>query len=238
WEYVVDTVFTVLAADSGKHFRVKVATTPANLLEDKCAVENSQKVFLQVFSMNCKALEEKFLNFSGKVISGHAELAWMTNNQRDSGEYEIERSDDGINFKKIGLIRISGSLNSTGYGFIDPDRMNSVAFYRLKVISQERNSQTYSKTVHLLNSNDFFRVSTPNPFKGNLKLEIFLPTDGEIDIQILNVLGKLMIKKVLTLSKGNSQYILPESGNLPQGWYILRTIHNGKPIQSRVFKSN
>ena len=238
WEYVVDTVFTVLSADSGKHFRVKVATTPANLLEDKCAVENSQKVFLQVYSLDCKALEEKFLNLSAKLVTGYAELKWMTGNQNSSGEYEIERSDEGINFKKIGVIRVSGFLNSNGYTFIDPDRMGSSAFYRLKLISQERNSETYSKTVHLVNANDYFRVSTPNPFKGNLKFELFLPSDGEIDIQILNVLGKLMIRKALTLPKGNSQFILPESGKLPQGWYILRTIHNGKAIQSRVFKSN
>ena len=82
------------------------------------------------------------------------------------------------------------------------------------------------------------RPSTPNPFKGNLKFEICLPSDGEIDIQISNVLRKRMIRKALTLSKGNSQFTLPESGNLPEGWYILRTTHDGKAIQSRVFKSN
>lgn len=238
WEYVVDTVFTVVAADSGKHYRVKVATTSANLAEDKCAVENSQKVFLQVFSMDCKALEEKFLNFSGKVINGYAELKWKPKNQNDLGEYEIERSNDGINFKKIGVIRNSEYLNKKGYEFVDPDRMNSVAFYRLKLVSIKGNSKTYSKTIYLFNANDPFRVSTLNPFKGTLKLDLFLPSDGEVDIQISSVLGKLMIKKVVSLSKGNAQYILRETGSLPQGWYILRTIHNGKAIQSKLFKSN
>lgn len=238
WEYVVDTVFRVVAADSGKHFRLKVATTASNLVEDKCAVDNSQKVFLQIFSMDCKALEGKFLNFSGKVINGYAELKWTPKNQNDLGEYEIERSPDGINFIKIGVIRTSEFLNKTGYGFIDPDRMNSVAFYRLKLVSVKGNSKTYSKTIHLANTNDSFRMNTSNPFKGNLKLYLFLPADGEVDIQILNVIGKLMIKKVVPLSKGNSQYILAESGNLPKGWYILRTIYNGKTIQSRLFKSN
>lgn len=238
WEYVVDTIFTVAAADSGMHFRVKVATTAANLLEDQCAVENSQKVYLQVFSMNCSALEEKFLNFSGNIIKGYAELKWTPKNQQDLGKYEIERSSDGINFKKIGVINTSEYLNKSGYGFMDPDRLNSVAFYRLKLVSKEGRSKTYSKTIHLFNANDPFRVSSPNPFKGNLKLDIFLPVDGKIDIQISNVLGRLVIKKEVSLSKGNSQLTLPETNSLPQGWYIIRTIHNGKAVQNRLFKSN
>jgi hypothetical protein len=238
WEYVVDTVFTVAASDSGMHFRVKVATTDANLLEDQCAVENSQKVYLQVFSMDCRALEEKFLNFTGNIIKGYAELKWTPKNQHDLGKYEIERSSDGINFKKIGVINTSESLNQTGYGFIDPDRLNSTAFYRLKLVSKEGRSKIYSKTIHLFNANDPFKVSSPNPFKGNLKLDIFLPVDGKIDIQISNVLGKLMVKKEVTLSKGNSHLTLSETNSLPQGWYIIRTIHNGKAVQNRLFKSN
>lgn len=238
WEYVVDTVFTVVEADSGKHFRVKVATTFSNLTDDKCAVDNSQKVFLQVFSMNCKALEEKFLNFSGIVNNSYAQLKWIPKNQNDLGMYEIERSYDGINFEKISVIRTSESLNKTGYIFIDPDRLNAGVYYRLKMVSMSGSSKTYSKTIHLFNNDNTFRVNTPNPFKGNLKFNIFLPSSGDVEIQISNVLGKLMIKKMVNLSKGDSKYILPESVNLPRGWYILRTIYNGKAVQSRVFKSN
>ena len=237
WVYVVDTVFTVLVADSGTHYRLKVATTLANLADDKCAVDNSQKVFLQVYSMDCKALEEKFLNFSGKLISGFTELKWTTGGQYEPGEYEVERSPDGINFKKIGILKTSTSLANTGYQFMDPDRVDGAIYYRLKLIGNGGKNKTYSKTIHLVNANSGYTVTTTNPFRGPLKLDVFLPEAGEMDIQISSVLGRLMIKKSVPLFKGNTQFTLPETGSLPQGWYILRTVFKGKVVQSRLFKN-
>ncbi len=237
WVYNVDTVFTVVESDSGTYFRLKVATTSVNLEDSKCAVDNSQKVYLQVFSMDCKALEEKFLNFSGKLANGFAELEWTPKNHHDPGEYEIERSPDGINYKKIGILQTSPAFNKKGYKFIDPDRLNGAAYYRLKLISNSGKSKTYSKTIHLFNANNSFKVTTLNPFIGQLKLDVFLPSDGELDIQISNIVGKLLIKKEVSLSKGNSQTILPETNGLPQGWYILRTMFKGQVVQSRLFKN-
>lgn len=237
WVYVVDTVFTVLASDSGTHYRLKVATTFDNLGEEKCAVDNSQKVFLQVFSMNCRALEEKFLNFSGKLISGFTELKWTTGGQYEPGEYEVERSPDGINFKKIGIVKTATSLANTGYQFIDPDRVNGAIYYRLKLIGHAGKNKTYSKTIHLDNANSGYTVTTTNPFRGQIKLDVFLPVAGELNIQISSVLGRLLVKKSVPLFEGNSQFILPETAALPQGWYILRTIFKGQVVQVRLFKN-
>ena len=237
WVYTVDTVFTVVAADSGMHYRVKVATTFENLEDTKCAVDNSQKVYLQVYSMNCKALEEKFLNFSGKLVNGFTNLEWTTKNQYEPGEYEIERSPDGTNFKKIGSLKNSMTFDKTGYRFIDPERLNGTAYYRLKLMNNHSRSKTYSKTIHLFTANSPFKISTSNPFAGQLKFAMFLPSEGEVDIQVSTILGKILIKKSVTLRKGNSSYVLKETGSLPQGWYIFRTTFKGEVVQSRLFKN-
>ena len=53
WVYVVDTTFTSVAADSGKYYRLKVATTFSNLSNPSCAVNNSQKIFLKIYNVTC-----------------------------------------------------------------------------------------------------------------------------------------------------------------------------------------
>ena len=237
WIYVVDTVFTVKAADSGTHYRLKVATTFDNLGDDKCAVDNSQKVFLQVYSMDCKALEEKFLNFSGKLTNFFSELKWSTEGQYEQGQYEVERSTDGINFKKIGILKTSVTFANSGYRFMDPGRVDSTAYYRLKLISNAGKIKSYSKTIHLGHLNNVFTVNTPNPFSGSLRIDVFVPSAGEMEIQISSIIGKLIINKTMPVLRGNSQLLLPETTSLPKGWYILRTMFNGQAVQSRLFKN-
>lgn len=236
WVYVADTVFTVVPADSGMHYRLKVATTSDNLEEEMCAVDNSQKVFLQVYNMRCLVLEEKFLDFEGKIVNNFVELKWTARNLLNLDEYEIESSYDGIHFKRIGVV--PASQGQVLYKWVDLQRVGSTAYYRLKLISRQSRSKTWSKIILLSVTTTTFKISTSNPFEGNLKLNIFLPFEGEMEIQLINISGKTLLKSTVPMGTGNSQYTLPNSANLPKGWYILRTSFNGAVFQNRLFKSN
>ncbi|MGH2565763.1 MAG: hypothetical protein ACRDE5_14700, partial [Ginsengibacter sp.] len=68
WQYVVDTAFTTVASDDGTYYRLKVGTTFSNLNDPTCSVNNSQKIYLKVFTSDCTVLDANILNFYGNIV--------------------------------------------------------------------------------------------------------------------------------------------------------------------------
>ncbi len=237
WVYVVDTVFTAVAADSGKYYRLKVATTFSNLINPNCAVNNSQKIFLNIYNINCTVLETRLLNFYGNIINDKALLIWISQGEENLREYEIERSIDGINFMRVGNVAAVNDINGSTYAFNDPENISSMVYYRLKLKNQT-NGNKFSKVIILYNKNNRLKVSTANPFKINLKIDVFLPEDGNVEFRLYNLLGKTVTKKTILLTKGNSQTTLDNVSLLPVGMYILRTSFGSTTVQTKLFKAD
>jgi len=133
WVYTVDTTFTPVKADSGTFYRLKVATTASNLNNSLCSVGNSQKIFVKVFNVNCTLLNNMILNFSGNIINDNAILKWTSEGETNLKEYEVEKSLDGINFSRTGIIATMNDINGATYSFNDPEPIPSVVYYRLRL---------------------------------------------------------------------------------------------------------
>ncbi|MGH2562886.1 MAG: T9SS type A sorting domain-containing protein, partial [Ginsengibacter sp.] len=236
WQYFVDTTFNSIAADSGKYFRLKVATTFPNLSNPSCAVDNSQKIFLKIFNTGCSLLNAGSIAFYGNIINDKAILKWTSQSDQDIKEYEVEKSIDGIKFLQVGIIT-ANNINGATYTFPDPETVASMAYYRVKLISKSNNNNVYSKIISLYNKNALLKVSVVNPFKSNLRIDIFSPKEGDINFILFDMFGKMVIKKTLHLSEGNSQAILSDVDYLPSGVYFLRTVCNNTVVQNKLFKT-
>ena len=90
----------------------------------------------------------------------------------------------------------------------------------------------------IYNNNAPFRISTINPFKNNLKIEIAVPSDGQMEISLFDMYGKIVSKKNLHAIKGNSNVDMNDINKLSSGIYILRVQFNGQMIQNKLFKTN
>ena len=110
--------------------------------------------------------------------------------------------------------------------------------YRLRLITKDVNDNKYSKTIVIYNNNAPFRISTINPFKNNLKIEINVPSDGQMEINLFDMYGKIVSKKSLQAPKGNSKVDMDDISKLASGMYILRVQFNGELIQNKLFKTN
>ena len=236
WQYVVDTTFYAVAADSGKYYQLKVATTFANLSNSVCAVANSQKIFLKVYNVSCATLDAQVLNFSGIINNDKANLKWTSQNQGNLKTYQIERSIDGINFSQIGVVVGTNDINEVYYSFNDPEAVASIVYYRLKLSGTLDIDNKYSKIIALYNKNANLKVTAVNPFKTSLKMNVFLPGDGQTDFYLFDVFGNTISKKSMRLTKGNTQIFFGDLGNLSPGMYILSTKFNNAVVQNRLFK--
>ncbi|HET7117673.1 MAG TPA: T9SS type A sorting domain-containing protein [Hanamia sp.] len=237
WVYHVDTVYIPSAADSGKLIRLKVASTSSNLTNSNCSVNNSQNVFLKIYSRSCSVLNAMLLNFSGVIFNNKASLQWTSKNENGLKEYDVEKSIDGINFLQIGKVSAVNDPGAT-YAFKDPEDISSIIYYRLKFINSDLSNIKYSKIISLHNKSASFKISTTNPFSNNLKIDVFLPHEGIVDFNLYDIYGNVINKKSLQLTTGNSQVLLDNLNGLTPGIYILRAFFDGIILQNKLIKAN
>lgn len=238
WVYVVDTSFITVKADSGTYYQLKVGTTFSNLSNPTCSVNNSQKIFLKVFNVSCTLLDAQLLNFSGSIMNDKAILQWTSQNETNLKAYEVEKSIDGTNFSQTGIVAAVNDINGASYTFNDAETISSLEYYRLKLASMSGNDNKYSKIIVLYNKDALFKVTAVNPFKGNLKIGIFLPEDGNVVFNLYDIFGRTVSRKNLQLSRGNSQVAWDNLEMLPAGMYILRTQFNNRIILNKLFEVN
>jgi hypothetical protein len=93
----------------------------------------------------------KLLSFTGKLQSENIKLNWSTAFEQNNRGFEIEKSLDGINFRKIGFVVGAGNSNTINYSFTDPQRAVEFNYYRLKVVDID-NTFHYSDVVLVKNA--------------------------------------------------------------------------------------
>lgn len=238
YEYYVEAAFIPAAANNGYYFRLKVATTTSNLNNASCSVDKSQRVYLKVYTGNCSVLSAKILSFIGNVSNGKNILQWNVLDNANIKEYEIEKSVDGVHFSKVGSSTQGIPPEENTFVFTDSENISNVNYYRLKLISWNSNAISYSKTIMLYNKTSLFKISTINPFTSILKVNVFLPEPGNLEMNLFDMYGKCLIKKSFQLGIGNSEINFDNITNLPSGMYILNAFYNGMVVQSKLIKSN
>lgn len=238
YQYVVDSVFTPVAADSGVYLRLKVATTSANLNDVNCSVNNSQKVYLKVYSVDCSVLENTAVALDGKLAQNRAVLQWVAQNEQGLKEYHIEKSLDGIHFYTSGIVPALNTIEDAHYKYDDPEPVYGQAYYRIKIVKKNVGYQKFSNSIVLQNSNAPFKMSVINPFKNDLEVDLFVPQQGKVNLLLYDIYGKIVDKKMVQISKGRSKVVFENTGGLMPGVYILRAIHNNTTLQRKLIKAD
>lgn len=92
-------------------------------------------------------LPVELLSFKANNKNGAALLNWSTASEKDNDKFEVERSQDGRNFGKIGEVAGNGNSNRTlAYAFTDSRPTTGTNYYRLRQVDHDGTS-SYSKTI-------------------------------------------------------------------------------------------
>ena len=139
-------------------------------------------------------LPVELASFTASVKGSGILLNWITESEVDNFGFEIERSIDRAEFKKIGFVPGSGNSNSPKeYSFNDL-LVNGFLAYRLKQIDNN-GSYSYSKIVNVeaLNVSDYTVYQNyPNPFNPITSLKFKLPLESDVKLNVTNSLGEII----------------------------------------------
>lgn len=109
-------------------------------------------------------LPVRLLNFNGaRITNNEIELRWITTLEKDNLGFEIQKSQDGINFTSSGFVEGKGnSTEKTSYNFID-HKASEAVYYRLRQMDWDGNI-TISAIVYIPGSKETTGFSIyPNP---------------------------------------------------------------------------
>jgi hypothetical protein len=242
WEYVtsytIPPAFTLLT-NNGDKYRLVVATTLANLSDINCRfTDNMNIITINVIDCN-NILATDLLSFSGKIVNTRASIKWITSAENELLIFNLEKSNDGINFKPIASLNSynepNASLNT--YYYTDPVPLTENTFYRLNM-KNNSGKAGYSKVLvltPLFTDRDY--ISVINPFISELLFDISTASPGKAVTELIDINGNTVRTKAFEFAPGINRCKIENIEMLNSGIYFLITkLSSGKILQKKVIK--
>jgi len=170
-------------------------------------------------------------SFEGFASENGNKLSWTTSSEINNKGFEIERSENGESFEKIGFVAGRGnSQKRIQYSFFDNQISGAKTFYRLKQIDIDGKS-SYSQII-TVGSNMIEVKINPNPFTNNITV-ISGNQSKMLQAELIDITGKVKIS-INGEVYGNIEI---DTQHLSKGVYFIR-VKDGETIQTKRIIKN
>ncbi|MBK9486069.1 MAG: T9SS type A sorting domain-containing protein [Chitinophagaceae bacterium] len=185
-----------------------------------------------------QTLPVKLISFSGRLNGNKVDLNWVTANELNTKNFEVERGTDGRNFTKIATVTAKGnSSTAISYDQVDPLPMKGINYYRLKIIDFDGQFE-YSQVV-IIRIEDGIQLVTkvaPNPFTGKVDVYLTLTHNTMVDFRFLDINGRLVFNKSVKGLKGFNWFTMNDLDKLPSAPYMLQIKTDDATIVEKLIK--
>lgn len=178
------------------------------------------------------------MTFSGKAIALDNILNWSTSQEANSKQIEIERSSNGIDFSKIGVVAATGNSSSrTDYSYNDKYVPGGVLYYRLKLIDIDGQFK-YSIVLVIKRADKSMVINKvmPNPFNDKFEIELQSENSQISTLNVYNLEGRVVKTQQVKTNKGVNRIQLNNLGNLGSGTYILTIKNDEGEVKAKLVK--
>lgn len=173
---------------------------------------------------------------ANRMTENAVKLDWETLSELNNKGFEIEKSENGVDFEQIGFVDgVGNSSQLNRYQFTDNDALRS-AYYRLKQIDTDGKYE-YSP-VRFVKGGDLVKLTIyPNPTAKSVKLGFgsALQTKLPILTEIVNLQGKVVFK-----SSGGLEQVQQALDNqftqMQGGTYLLKVLVGNQYYVKKVIK--
>jgi hypothetical protein len=177
------------------------------------------------------SLPVKLTSFSGEKTEGTSLLKWTTATELNNDHFELQRSNDGLNYTTIGIL--NGAKNSytpLTYRFVDAEPFAGINYYRLKQVDVS-GKETVSTVITLNFAQQLSKTTIsawPIPASDYLTLELNNAEPLQTTIVIRDMVGKIVYEEILSAEETNySHPIFVE--NLKTGCIFLKKHRKIRP---------
>ena len=159
-----------------------------------------------------------FKSFEVSCFNSQTHLDWSTVFEPANTFFEVQKSGNDNIWNTIGIV--AGNVNSSSnheYQYSDVE--NGDDYYRVRLVSQEKSEYTAIRRAYCLTA--LGAVIYPVPAQNDLNMDIKTDISQQIQVQIYDLIGRIVKEQVLWVNKGFNHLHLDISALL-SGAYIIR----------------
>lgn len=175
----------------------------------------------------CSSLPIELLSFLGKNQDESILLNWKTSFEENNDFFTLKHSIDGYDFEL--LTNVDGKGNSifiNDYRFIHRNPTVGINYYQLSQTDFDGTTKVADIISVDFKSDKIIATVIPNPIRHHeINLNYISPQNSEIEIEVVNMTGKILIQTTVLVSEGENNIQLPTQ-DWSSGVYYLRTIQN------------
>lgn len=221
------TIKNIKVAPPGIDTDTFTVTDNFNCLRDSFIITKTTQLPIELISFN-----------ANKLGNHQTLLDWTTATEYQNEYFSVEWSQDGIEFKNIGIINGNGTTQmQQHYKFIHQNPISGYNYYRLKQVNRD-STFTYSiiKSVWIDSviqptAKEEFVYVYPNPsFSGEFDIDYYTATSKLSSINIYDLMGNIIYADTWNVFSGISNYKLKLS-DFPKGTYFLEVDQHTIKIQ-------
>lgn len=165
------------------------------------------------------------IDFTAARLNESVLLKWYATYETNFRMFNIQRSDNGVNFYPIGTIQ---SLNLSNYSFTDTQLPNSdIVYYRLELVDADGKKE-YSKTIAIrLKENYYDAIVYPNPTPGKITINLAQTLNQASRLVVTDIMGRPVISRDIP---SNQKNIALDATKLAPGRYFISIINDSRVI--------
>lgn len=212
-----------------------IAFTPyssPNCNGSSCATIIAFESVGELINSNTLALAVELTHFSAEIIDDKSTLlSWRTGSEVDNHRFEIEKSEDGLIWNKIGRVAGAGTSSEVlDYNFEDRSELKSITYYRIADVDYA-GIRTYSEMISVESRTKRGHINSfPNPITNRL----LIPDVIRGDIVTMTALdGRTISRVIITTDMDSYELDMVEQ---PQGIYLLTFQRADIILTSKVIK--
>jgi glucose/arabinose dehydrogenase len=171
------------------------------------------------------------LNFQATSGSGEVNLTWETTFEQNLKEFDVEFSEDNIDFTVAGVVPALNNIRGETYRFNHIVFNKQRVYYRLKMVDLD-GSVEYSRTITLDITGAARNYVFPT-INTNGTVGLYLSESFE-NVEIIDMHGRLLRKQILSGRTGRVDIQLPPTAT---GTVVVRLNHvdRNKSFTQKVF---
>lgn len=133
-------------------------------------------------------LPVKLDNFEAAKDASGIKLSWVAATEAGVATYEVQRSNDGVNFATIGSVKAEGKRT---YSYVDALPASANSFYRLRILDLD-NSARISHIVSIKSKVTSTIEVYPNPVRNTTVVQHPKAINGS-RLQVVNLTGQVLM---------------------------------------------
>ncbi len=170
------------------------------------------------------------VEFGGKVL-----LQWKTASEINNLGFEIQKSENRVNWQTIGFVRGSGTTTETSeYSFMDIYPLYGKSCYRLVQKDFDGQSRIYGEKEIFLAGEFTLSQNYPNPFNPATQIEYTLPEDSDVEIKVYSSVGSEVIEVEKGFKTKGTHTLTIDGSRLASGIYYYTMRAGGRFITKKM----